>query len=232
MRRLHPNPADDVSIVECYGTERHRLPDRPWITACMVSGLDGSTAIDRSSRGLSSSADTRLLLGLRGMVDVVLVGAETARQERYTAPTRDGLRLAIVSRTANFDFDAPLWASDRVVLLLPDDAPDVPVASIRAGVGTLDLAAAIARLDADIVQCEGGPRLNGLLTAHDLIDELDLTISPQITGGSSDRLTFGAPELAHPMDLTHVLEEDGYLFTRWLRRRGPSSPPRAPHRRG
>lgn len=221
MRRLHPNPADDVSLADCYAADRPRPAHRPWIAACMVSGLDGSTAVERSSRGLSNATDTRLLLTLREMADVVLVGAETARLEGYGAPRGDRLRVAVVSRSGRFDFDSPLWTSGRAVLLLPEDAPEVPVDSIRAGVGSLDLAAAVARLDADVVQCEGGPRLNGMLSAHDLIDELNLTLSPQITGGSSDRLTFGAPEAVRAMDLAHVLEEDGYLFTRWLRRREP-----------
>lgn len=221
MRRLHPNPADDVSIAECYTADRPRPTDRPWIAACMVSGLDGSTAIDRSSRGLSNTTDTRVLLGLRDLADIVLVGAETARLEGYGAPRGEHLRVAVVSRSGHFDFDSPLWTSGRAVLLLPEDAPEVPVESIRAGVGTLDLGAAVRRLDADVVQCEGGPRLNGMLAAADLIDELNLTLSPQITGGTSDRLTFGAPEAARAMELAHVLEEDGYLFTRWLRRREP-----------
>jgi len=221
MRRLHPNPADEVSLADCYAADRPRPAHRPWIAACMVSGLDGSTAVARSSRGLSNATDTRLLLTLREMADVVLVGAETARLEGYGAPRGDRLRVAVVSRSGRFDFDSPLWTSGRAVLLLPEDAPEVPVDSIRAGVGSLDLAAAVTRLDADVVQCEGGPRLNGMLSAHDLIDELNLTLSPQITGGSSDRLTFGAPEAVRAMDLAHVLEEDGYLFTRWLRRREP-----------
>lgn len=221
MRRLHPNPADDVSIADCYAADRPRPAERPWIAACMVSGLDGSTAIDRSSRGLSNATDTRVLLGLRELADVLLVGAETARLEGYGAPKGDRLRVAVVSRTGRFDFSSPLWTSGRSVLLLPEDAPEVPVESIRAGIGSLDLAAAVRRLEGDVIQCEGGPRLNGMLATHDLIDELNLTISPQITGGSSDRLTFGAPEAARAMELAHVLEEDGYLFTRWLRRREP-----------
>jgi riboflavin biosynthesis pyrimidine reductase len=66
---------------------------------------------------------------------------------------------------------------------------------------------------------EGGGVINGLLAAADLIDELDLTISPQITGGAGSRLTAGAPELAQRMHLAHVLEDDGFLFTRYVRSR-------------
>jgi len=69
------------------------------------------------------------------------------------------------------------------------------------------------------VQAEGGPMLNGLLASADLVDELNLTISPQITGGDGPRLTTGAEPLGQRMDLAHILEDDGFLFTRWVRRR-------------
>jgi riboflavin biosynthesis pyrimidine reductase len=95
----------------------------------------------------------------------------------------------------------------------------VPVASIRAGRGGVDLAAALAQLDADVVQAEGGASLNGLLAAADLIDELNLTISPQLTGGDGPRLTLGAPPMSSRMRLAHVLEDDGFLFTRYVRDR-------------
>jgi len=189
----------------------------------MVASLDGSTvvggAIDGSSRGLSDPCDQQLLLTLRSLANVILVGASTVRREGYGPPATPNLKIAVVSRTAKFDFDLPLWTSGRAILLLPDDAPTVPVPSIRAGRGDLDLAAAVAQLDAEFVQAEGGASLNGLLTAADLIDELNLSLSPQIVGGEGQRVTTKAPPVAHRMDLAHVLEHDGFLFTRYVRRR-------------
>jgi riboflavin biosynthesis pyrimidine reductase len=76
----------------------------------------------------------------------------------------------------------------------------------------------VAGLDATFVQAEGGPALNGALAEADLIDELNLTISPHVTGGDGPRLTQGAHDLRRAMRLAHVLEEDGFLFTRWVRR--------------
>lgn len=218
MRRLFPHPAD-VTLREAYDVARPRPDGRPWVSLCMVSSLDGSTVVDHNSRALSNPADQELLLTLRSLVDMVLVGATTVRKENYGPPRTPGLRVAVVSRTAEFDFDLPLWQSGRALLLLPVDAPDVPVPSVRAGVGTLDLPGAIAQLDVDTVQAEGGATINGLLAAADLIDELNLTISPQLTGGDGPRLTAGAPDLAHRMTLAHVLEDDGFLFTRYLRTR-------------
>ena len=219
MRRLFPRPADGLSVRECYDVPRPRPDDRPWVALCMVSGLDGSTVVDENSRRLSNPVDQEVLLTLRSLVDMVIVGATTVRTEGYGPPRTPGLRIAVVSRTGDFDFGQPLWTSGRAVLVLPERAPEVPVPSVRAGVDDVDLAAALAQLDANTVQAEGGATLNGALAAADLIDELNLTISPQFTGGTGPRLTHGAPPVAHRMDLAHVLEDDGFLFTRWVRQR-------------
>lgn len=218
MRRLHPNPAESVTIHECYDLPRHAHPGRPWVMLCMVSGLDGSTTVGSTSRGLSSATDQQLLLTLRTFADVILVGANTARWEGYGPPKGTEQRVAVVSRTGDFDFSLPIWTSGRAVLLMPEDAPQVPVPSVRAGLGDVDLARALAGLDARVVQAEGGPTLNGLLAAADLVDELNLTISPQVTGGDGPRAVSGAPELPRRMHLAHVLEDAGFLFTRYVRR--------------
>lgn len=231
MRRLYPHSDDTgnlrhtghtdgpVTLRECYDVPRPRPAGRPWVSLCMVAGLDGSTVVDRNSRGLSNATDQELLVTLRSFADVILVGASTVRIEGYGPPRVPGQRIAVVSRSGDFDFELPLFASGRALLVLPTDAPDVPVASVRAGVGDVDIAAALAQLDAQVVQAEGGSMLNGLLATADLIDELNLSISPQINGGNGPRLTSGAPAVAHQMTLAHVLEDDGFLFTRYVRAR-------------
>jgi riboflavin biosynthesis pyrimidine reductase len=74
-------------------------------------------------------------------------------------------------------------------------------------------------LDADFIQAEGGPQLNGALAAADLIDDVHLTISPQLAGGIGPRVVSIADQLTRPMTLAHVLEDDGFLFTRYVRTR-------------
>ncbi|HRB02478.1 MAG TPA: dihydrofolate reductase family protein [Ilumatobacteraceae bacterium] len=219
MRRLFPHSDDIVTLRECYDVPRPRPSDRPWVALCMVAGLDGSTVVDRSSRGLSNPTDQELFLTMRSFADVILVGAGTVRAEGYGPPRLPGQRIAIVSQSGNFDFGLPLFTSGQALLVMPTDAPEVPVPSVRAGIGGVDIAAALAQLDADVVEAEGGSVLNGLLAAADLIDELNLTISPQISGGAGARVTSGAPPLSHRMTLAHVLEDDGFLFTRYVRAR-------------
>ena len=68
------------------------------------------------------------------------------------------------------------------------------------------------------MQAEGGPALNAALAAADVIDELNLTISPLVSGGDGPRVVTGAPPIGRRMDLAHVLEDDGFLFTRYVRR--------------
>ncbi|MEI8238092.1 MAG: dihydrofolate reductase family protein [Actinomycetota bacterium] len=206
-----------MSIRECYDVPRPRPADRPWVSLCMVTGLDGSTVVDHNSRALSNPADQEVLLTLRSLVDMVLVGANTVRKEGYGPPRTPNLQVAVVSRTCDFDFDLPLWRSGRALLLLPEDAPEAPVRAIRSGRGDLDLLGALQQLDVGSVQAEGGAVLNGLLAAADAIDELNLTLSPQVNGGDGARLTKGAPDLAQRMQLAHVLEDDGFLFTRYVR---------------
>lgn len=217
MRRLFPHAADDLTLRDCYDVPRPKPDGRPWVALCMVASVDGSTVVGGTSRLLSNPVDQELLLTLRTLVDVVVVGASTARKENYGPPRSPNLRLAVVSRTGEFDFEAPIWQSDRSLLILPEDGPDVPVPTIRAGVGGVDLARALAQLDANVVQAEGGASLNGQLAAAGLVDELNLTIAPQLAGGHGPRLLDRAPDLAQRMQLAHVLEDDGFLFTRYVR---------------
>jgi riboflavin biosynthesis pyrimidine reductase len=217
MRRLFDQPTDHVTVREAYGVERPRPVDRPWLGLCMVSSIDGSTVIDSNSRSLSSKADQEVLLTLRELADVLIVGAATVRIEGYGPPRKSGQRVGVVSRRGDVDATSRLFTSGAGFLILPDDAPPTSVESVRAGTGDVDLAGALAQLDADFVQAEGGALLNGALAAADLIDELNLTISPQIAGGDGPRVTGGAAQLSRRMRLAHVLEDDGFLFTRYVR---------------
>ncbi|WP_461030778.1 dihydrofolate reductase family protein, partial [Streptomyces sparsus] len=65
---------------------------------------------------------------------------------------------------------------------------------------------------------EGGPRVLAQFTAAGVLDELCLTVSPRVAAGDAERITSGAT-LAAPDDfaLEAVLEETGYLFTRYRR---------------
>lgn len=217
MRRLLPQPVAEISVEDACAAPRRRHAHRPYVSLCMVSSIDGSTVIDDNSRALSSPTDRQVLLTLRRHADVIVVGAGTVRADGYGPPREPGQLIAIVSRTGSFDFELPLFTSGAALLILPEDAPPVPVPSIRAGRGDVDLASAIGMLDAQVVQAEGGPTVNAMLAAADLLDEVNLTLSPVVAGGDGKRLVEGAPPLARRMQLTQLCEaDDGFLFARYL----------------
>lgn len=217
MRRLLPEPAVSVTVAEAYGESRSRLLGRPTVGMCMVASIDGSTVVDGRSAALSSPADRDVLLGLRAAADVVLVGAETVRREGYGPPSKTGLRVGVVSRSGRVDTSAPLFTSGAGFLVLPEDAPPVDAPSVRAGVGGVDLAAALAKIDGQFVQLEGGARLNAAMLAADVVDEINLTVCPATVGGSGPRLADGAPDLDRRFALAQVCEDDGFLFLRYRR---------------
>src|ERR671939_698691 len=66
---------------------------RPYLGINMVSSLDGKATLDWRTKGLSSDVDRRLFHHLRTQADAVMVGAGTAREERYGRMTKsDDLR--------------------------------------------------------------------------------------------------------------------------------------------
>jgi riboflavin biosynthesis pyrimidine reductase len=220
VRRLLPDPVDHVTPEQAYAFARDRHPSgRPWVGVCMVASVDGSTVTDGRSGGLSCPTDHDVLLALRSVADLILVGAATVRAEGYGVPRKPGQRIGVVSRTGRIDPTTDLFTSGAGFLVLPEDTGEAPegVDVVRAGQGDVDLGKVLRGLDAAFVQAEGGSMLNGALAAAGLIDELKLTVAPRLAGGDGPRVTQGAPELRQGLSLAHVLEEDGFLFTRWVR---------------
>lgn len=204
---------------ECYDVPRPRPADRPWLGLCMVSSLDGSTVVDARSAALSNPVDAEVLHTLRDIADMIIVGASTVRVEGYGPPRKAGQRVGVVSRRGDLATDTPLFTSGAGFLILPEDAAEVPVPSVRGGRGTIDFAAVLGQLDVDYVQAEGGATLNAALVGQDVLDELDLTISPQLAGGDGPRLTVGAAPVLRAMRLAHLAEDQGFLFSRYVRDR-------------
>jgi riboflavin biosynthesis pyrimidine reductase len=218
---------------------------RPHVLANMVGGLDGTAAISGRVGGLSNPADAQLFVDLRSLADVVLVGAETARRERY-GPVRlsDQLRearqarglpavppIAVVTRSLMLDWSIGLFSdpdpTSPPLIVTCSKADSARLADARehaevlvAGAATVDLAAALRALrhrGASVVLCEGGPRLLGELVAVGLLDELCLCLAP-VMGGDPLPLsvTPAGAGLAH-LRLAHALADDSTLFLRYER---------------
>lgn len=252
MRMLLPHPHDaltDADLDEAYAWPGGPEPS-PWLRANMVGTVDGAgRSPDGLSAGISSDADRRVFGRLRGLADAVLVGAGTARAEGYrpaqpkadfadrrrAAGQREVPVIAVVSRSLALDLDDPLYAAphERTIVITcgSSDAEarrrTAEVADVVvAGDHDVDLRAALDALHErglHRVHAEGGPTLLADLAAADLLDELLLTVSPVLAGGSYadgtdvPRILAGAPLAGAPraMRLEHLLEDDGSLFLRW-----------------
>ena len=180
--------------------------DAPYLCLNMVSTLDGKAAVDWRTQGVSSDLDRELFHHLRTQADAVMVGAGTARQERYGSITKtaelrekrvaEGLRpvplAVIVSGRLDLPADLPLLGDpdQPVVIATGSDAllPDLGDQVTYERVGE-DLPLLMARLRGEhgirSVLCEGGPTLNSFLLAAGLVDELFLTLHPKLLGGAA-----------------------------------------------
>jgi riboflavin-specific deaminase-like protein len=211
---------------------------RPYLGLNMVSSLDGKATLDWRTKGLSSDVDRRLFHHLRTQADAVMVGAGTAREERYGRITKnDELRekrvneglvpealAVVVSGKLDLPPDLPLLNSpdQRVVIATgsEDELPGVTGDVEYARVGD-DLPRLMAYLHEHhgvrSVLCEGGPTLNSFLFAADVVDELFLTLNPKILGGASALTIVAGRELVEPLEpaLVSIAEADGELYTRW-----------------
>ncbi|MET7378848.1 pyrimidine reductase family protein [Streptomyces sp. NPDC005526] len=219
---------------------------RPWLRANMVSTLDGAAQHEGRSQPISSAADMRIFGTLRALADVVVVGAETVRQEGYRpARAREEFAaaraaagqgpapaIAVVTASLELDFSLPLFTSPLVPTLVltgaaaPADrvaaaekaGAKVVTAGEGAGVDPARAVAALAGLGHTRLLTEGGPRLLGQMVAAGVLDELCLTVSPMLTAGDAQRIAGGPPvPVPRRFTLASLLEQDGFLFTRYHR---------------
>ena len=223
MRQLLPTTSDTLNLLEIYGTPRSRHSSgRPSIGLCMVISIDGSTVVEGKSTLLSNPADRDVLIALRSAAETIVVGAGTIREEMYEVPSKKGLRVGVVTRTGKMNLNTNLFKSGVGFLIMPEDAkqPDTEfdLEIVRAGKGNVDLQLAMSQLPGSFVQLEGGALLNASMFAANLVDEINLTISPMVTGADSPRLANGAPPLHSDYEVAHILEDNGFMFIRYLRK--------------
>ena len=211
------------------------------VRANMIFSADGAAAFGGRAGPLSCPLDQQLFKALRGLADVVLVGAGTARAENY-GPVRlsDAQRewragrgladvppIAVVSMTGNlpqslFDPSAPapiLVTSAQAVARhhLSGERWQLLI----AGDDTVAVSDAVQQLKSQGLQrilCEGGPTLLDSLVDEGLVDELCVTIAPRLAGGQPVGTRIQA-RLASPtaLRLRHVVQHQDYLFLKYAR---------------
>jgi riboflavin biosynthesis pyrimidine reductase len=180
------------------GDGSYAWPDGPWLRVNMVNTVDGAAqGPDGRSGTINNEVDMRVFQELRRTSDVILVGAGTARAERYGPVDTP---IAVVGHT----LPEALVGGDNV-RLVGGDLGEV-VASLRAD-------------GHEHVLCEGGPTLLAGLLDAGLVDELCVTITPHVIGGPAKRIVHG-PALDVDVELVSLIEEDGTMLARWLVVRG------------
>jgi len=224
---------------------RERAPaGRPFVFVNMVTTVDGRAQLGGSTGELGEDADLEMLLELRTIADAVLIGSGTLRVEGYgrligseeRRARREAAGLAadppavLLSRGLDLPWDAGLFAAPEqpVLVYTAEGAEGEGVGGVPNTVAPVEVvrlpqlspAAAFTDLRSRGVAAlltEGGPTLNSSLLGAGLVDELFLTIAPQITGEAEairivegDGLT--TPLRARPL---WVLRAQGELFLRY-----------------
>ena len=239
MQQIYPERKSTSPEELASGLRLHELapPDRPYLGLNMVASLDGKATLDWRTKGLSTEIDRRLFHHLRTQADAVMVGAGTAREERYGRITKnDELREkrvaerltpealgVVVSGRLELPSDLPLLNEpDQAVLIATGSKADLPglgahVEYLRVGDDLPRLMAELHERGVRSVLCEGGPTLNSFLFAAGLVDELFLTLNPKVLAGAAALTIVAGRELVEPveLDLVSVAEAEGELYTRW-----------------
>jgi len=242
--RLWPDPAADLGdedlvagLTGTPGTDRG-------LRANFVESIDGAATVDGRSGGMSGPADKRRFELLRRVADAVIVGAGTVRIEGYGPlrvsdasvawRTAHGMSahpvFVIVSRSLGLDPASRIFTEARVrPVIITTAAPgfaaerarfDAVSDVIAVGDEQVDLHAAVEALRARGLArllCEGGPALFGSLLAADLVDELCLTVAPQLNSGDAMRIAQGARATPRDMQLVEVLSSGSELLLRYRR---------------
>jgi len=231
MRRLLPDPVDSVTLTHAYPYP----VDGVWLRANMVSSVDGAATIDGRAGGLGNKTDQQVLGLLRALADVVIAGAGTVTAEGYgpgrARPEYQELRAAagqlpapgmvVVSRSLQLDLASRYFteATQRPIVVTCEAAPPDRLAAAQkvahvvfagdASVSAARMVDALFGLGHRRLLCEGGPTLLAQVAADGVLDELCLTLSPMLVGGSSRRIFDG--ELLDPaltLRLTQLLQDD------------------------
>jgi riboflavin biosynthesis pyrimidine reductase len=234
VRRLHPSPQIEFDLATEGGVAtlagNYTPPLKRWLRINLIASVNGAAAgDDGTSNSLTNRVDRRILGTIRRLADVVLVGAGSVRAEGYVLPRT--APLAII--TGKGDLSGHRIPADvpagRLMVLCPSRAVAMVTSTLGSATATiialddspepglLDVAEAIAALRErgfESIVCEGGPLLAAQLINHDLVDEVCLTTSPQLSPAPLPVLS--GLSSTRSLQLTQLFsDESSYLFARW-----------------
>ena len=237
---------EDIDPMVEFGCQERSAPtERPYVLTNMVTSMDGGVSVDGLSGGLGGPADFKVFMALRSVVDVIIVGAGTARAEQYKAPkpgeqARNNRSargqsarplIVVITQSGRVEPDLPLFADPSYRPLVIAGSEADPNALERLGaVAEVAHASTASVQPKEVLEMlwsrghrsallEGGPSLNGAFVEADCIDEWNLTLSPNLIGGTSPRASHSIAGVLHRFSVEHVWTADDLLFIQWRRRR-------------
>jgi diaminohydroxyphosphoribosylaminopyrimidine deaminase/5-amino-6-(5-phosphoribosylamino)uracil reductase len=211
---------------------------KPYVIAKWAMTLDGKTAVaEGDSKWISSEGSRRLVHELRGRMDAILVGVETAilddplltvRPPGPRTPTRIVLdrraRLPLTSRLVATASEVP------VLVVVSEDAPldrrealagrGCEVLVIRASGAEFlsDLLDELGRREMSNLLVEGGGRVLGAFFDGGHVDQVEVFIAPILEGGDHARTPVRGHGVLRMSDATRLeqvrhqrVENDLYL---------------------
>lgn len=157
-----------------------------WLRANMVSTLDGAAQHDGRSQPISGETDMRIFGTLRALADVVVVGAETVRQEGYRpARAREAFAarraasgqgpapaVAVVTASLDLDFTLPLFTS-----------PLVPTLVVTGAAAPADRVAEAVKAGAEVVVAGDGAAVDPARAVRELAGRGCAASSPRADPG-------------------------------------------------
>jgi riboflavin biosynthesis pyrimidine reductase len=224
--------------------EIYSWPPLWWIRAMMVQTIDGAFfGPDGKSRSISSDRDREVLVEARRLADVVLVGAQTIRSERYrpmvAKPEWQSARaaigaqpapvVAIVSASLDLPWEEPLFGESAITPIVFTDgsatrerilmAEEIQSAGrveiIECASLPLDALEVLRQRGFTRIVCEGGPRL--LRDLFSEIDEIDLTIAPMLVGQDVPASDADLEPNRIDWTLDYVWDDEGFIFNKFVR---------------
>ena len=175
---------------------------KPYVILSAATSVDGKIATRTGDSKLSSRQDSIRLHKLRSKVDAILVGKNTALQDnplltvRYTRG-KNPIRIILDSKGTLSKTSKILQTSNSVPTIIAvskeisksnfDKLSRFPVEVIVAGKNSVNVKLLMKKLlDKKIktVLVEGGGTINWEFIKHNLFDELIITLSPFLIGGT------------------------------------------------
>jgi riboflavin biosynthesis pyrimidine reductase len=233
LTRIFPVAGDAIDLegddARQQVTELYRPPHDKWLRLNLIASVSGSAVgVDGTSESLTNAADRMLLNVIRGLAEVVLVGAASVRVEGYFVPRAaalavvtasgdlSGHRITTTGKRGPLIVLCPASVADRVRNTLGDvEVRILELPDVDGAIAAADIVAALHGEGYRSIVCEGGPNLAAHLVRGGVVDEACLSTSAMLNGSSVP--VFGTADLDPvPVALSQLLVDSASgLYARW-----------------